>query len=311
VGPLDGLGPDRRDAVRSVQELEQARVQLASQLQELTNARAHLERGELDEMAGLVKQQSKIATQETEALAVLDRALQGELAKTGARRKQLDGQESGVLENALKEFQAERLAHMLEAFRVSDAVLPGIINRELKQRLAQHGFVTAADVATFQVNVLNARRRFCLVNRRGVAVFVEGLSPERGVALILWRRTMEARAKKLVPGALPAEMETQLRKKFQDELVTLQLAELKKKQETQTTKTRLTESARKENERLTRAMQALPATYRRKTETTEQSLAEIRKTLAEKEWTLVLARRRLETYAHINFYNYLKSIFGL
>lgn len=303
--------PDRRDAVRSVREIEQERILLAAQVQELTYAREHLDREQQDAMGKLVKEQSANAAQEKTALAAVDQALQSELTKINARRQELDHKEAGVVESALKKLHAERMEKMLEAFRVSDAMLPGIINRELKQTLARHGFVTAADIASFRVNPLGGSRNFQLVNRQGVSVYVEGLSADKGVALILWRRAMEARVRKLLPATLPADMAAQLGKKYKDERVNLQLAELKRKQESQESKTRLAKSAGNENERLTRAMKELPATYLRKMQVTEQELASARKALAEKEWALMIARRRLQTFAHINFFNYLKSILGL
>jgi len=302
--------PNRRDAVRAVQELERARSSYGAKLQELTMARTQLERAQQDEMAKLVKQQSANAAQEKTELVALEQSLQSELAQLDVRCKRLTEQEAATLAAALEKFRAHEMERQLETYRIADAMLPGIISRELKQNLARHGFVTAADLADFQVNWLNSRKRFWLVHRRGASVFVEGISPERGVALILWQRAMRARVQSKLPDALSADMLNALRKKFKDEQVNLQLAELKQKQETQIAKTRLVEAARKEHERLTRAMQELPAVYQRKLQGIEQEFADARKTLVETEWSLTLARRHLQTFAHINFSNYLKSIFG-
>ncbi|TAH52133.1 MAG: hypothetical protein EYC68_07490 [Chloroflexota bacterium] len=303
--------PERRDALRSVHDLEETRLELKKKDQALTDERARITRAEQEEMAKLVKQQTANANQERAALAALDQTSQSELTSLKNKRQQIEEKRDAAFQAALERLRVERMERMLEAFRVADAVLPWIINRELKQALNRNGFVTAADITNFRVNPLKGESRFCLVNRRGAAIAVEGLSAERGVALILWRRAMEARAKKLLPNALPPELANQLGKRFQDELVNLQLAELKSKQQTQTKKAQLTESARKEKERLTRQMQDLPASYRKQAAETEQASIQTRKGIAESEWALVLARRRLQTFAHISFFNYLKSILGL
>lgn len=302
--------PDRRDALRAVRELEQEQDALQTQLAQLTYTRSQIERAQQAELAKLVRQQTDHAAQTRASLDALDRALDTELQTIAARRKQLDAQEAAASKTALEKFQVNRLQQQLESFRIADALLPGIITTGLKQRLAAHGFVTAADIVNFQVDVFNSAKRFALINRRGSPIHVEGITPERGVVLILWRRTVEARAKRLVPDTLPSETAAHIHKKYQDERVTLQLNEIKKKQETQNSRARLTADADKQHERLTRAMQELPDVTRRKVSAAEQELAQARKALAEKEWALVLAHRNLNNYAHINFSNYLKSILG-
>lgn len=303
--------PERRDAVRLVQELETMAAELKRNEYSLMYTANGMQRAEQDEMAGLVRQQSENANKEKAGLAALDQSWQNETAKLKARQKELQDRKDALIESALKKLQAEQLERKLSEYRISDAILPGIINRELKQSLARHGFQTAADITNFQVNVLNAGKRFNLVNKRGIPIYVEGVSPERGVALILWRRTVEARIKSGLPTSLPADMATRLSTRIQDEVVNLKLAELKAKQQIQISKTQLSEKTRQEQERLTRAMQDLPAAYRNKRMATEQELIQVRKAIAEREWALVLARRRLQSFAHINFFNYVKSIFGL
>jgi hypothetical protein len=300
--------PERRDALRAVRKLEQEQAALTRRIQELEAQRAELEQQEQEALTKLVKQQTDNAAQEQAALAALERDLQNELAKLDAQRQKLAAQETETLAAALQQLQAKHIQRALESYRIADAMLPGIIPREVKQKLAAHGFVTAADIVNFQVNVLNAGKRFCLVNRQGKAVYVEGITPERGVALILWRRTLEARVKRQAPDALSPEMTASLRKKFQDAQISIQVEEIKKKQETANAKTRVTADARQEQARLTREMQELPARARRERESIEQELAQRRKLLAEKDWALVLARRQLANFAHISFFNYLKSI---
>lgn len=303
--------PDRRDALHAVDELEQEKMELETQLQEMTEARAQIEQAQQLELVKMMRQQSENAAQEKTALAALDHALDKELAVLAARRKQLDDQEAADMETALTKLQASRLEQELETFRIADAVLPGIISQNIKQRLAAQGFLTAADIVNFQVNVLNSAKRFALINRRGSPIYVEGVSAERGVALMLWRRAMEARAKQRLPTTLPPEISMRLRKKFQDDRVSVQLAEIKKKQETEASRARLTASAQSQQERLSRSMRELPTATQHKVTAAEQELAQVRKALAEKEWALVMARRNLKNYAHINFANYLKSILGL
>lgn len=303
--------PERRDAARSVQDLIESSADLQRRESALAYTLTGMARAEQDEMAMLVKQQTANINQEKTGLAALDQSLNTELAKLQARQKELADKKSALFESALKQMQKEQLERKLESYRVSDALIPGILSRELKQALARHGFITAADITNFRVNVLNATKRFSLINRQGVAVYVEGVTPKHGVALILWRRTVEARAKGALATSLPTDTATRLGKRFQDELVTLKLAEIKAKQQTQKSREQLAESTRREHERLTRAMQELPANYRNKRQLTEQELNRVRQAIAERKWALDLARRRLHSFAHINFFNYLRSIFGL
>lgn len=303
--------PERRAAARAVHELAETRLKLEGQAQQLTANLARLARDEQEEMAKLVAQQTANANREKISLGALDQTLQSELTRMDDRRKEIVRTRESVFQTALTRLQAERLEHSLEAFRVSDALLPGIISRELKQTLARHGLVTAADITTFQVNRQNPGQRFCLVNRRGTPMHIAGLNPAQGIALILWRRALEARAKRSVPTALPPDVANALSKKIQDELASLARAEIETRQQAQNSKTRIAESARKENERLTRAIGELPASYRLKVQATKQELARVHKAIAERDWALVLARRRLQSFAHINFPNYLKSILGI
>jgi hypothetical protein len=303
--------PERRDAARLVQELQNATVELRRRESVLMHDVSGMARAEQEEMAKLMAQQSANTNKEKTGLAALDQTLSGDLAKIDARRQELDDKKDALFEKSLKQLQQEQLERKLETYRISDAILPGIINRELKQTLERHGFHSAADITNFKVNFFNSSKRFNLINRKGVSVYVEGVTPERGVALILWRRTVEARVKGTLPTTLPTDTLNKLNKRFQDEIVNLKLAELKTKQQVQDSKAQLTESARKEHERLTRAMQELPAIYKNKLQATEQELAQVRRAIAEREWALVLARRRLQSFAHINFLNYVKSIFGL
>ena len=136
------------------------------------------------------------------------------------------------------------------------------------------------------------------------------MSAKQGVPLMLWRRNKEANVKRLVPAALPPEMAAIVSKRFQDAKISVQLEELKKKQGLEQEKKRITEKARVEQTRVTREIQELPAQSRQNITRTEQELAQLRKALAEKEWGLVVAKRNLAAYAHINFFNYLKAIFG-
>lgn len=307
---LRSNNPERREAARLVQTLEQEQDALAAQVEELTERRAGFEQAQQNALEKLVKQQTDLAAQEKNALAALDHSLTGELAKLDAQRKKLDAQQAEALDGALGKFQASKLQQMLEGFRIADAMLPGIISRELKQSLATQGFVTAADIVDFRVDIFNSSKRFRLINRRGLPVYVEGLDSKRGVALILWRHSMEARVKRLLPDKLSPEAVMALRKKYQDERISLQLTELKKKQEVKNSQARLTERNEKERARLTREMQELPGQFHRGMLAAEQELSQLRKALAEKEWSLVQARRRLSGFANLNFFNYLKSILG-
>lgn len=303
--------PERHAAVRAVHALEDTRLKLQGQAQQLTANLARLAHDEQTEMANLVAQQTAIVIREKTALAALDQTLQSELTRLDERRKEIVRTRESIFQTALIRLQAEQLDHALKGFRVADALLPGIISRELKQTLARHGFITAADITTFQVNRQNPGQRFCLVNRRGTPQHIAGLNPAQGIALILWRRTLEARAKRSIPVALPADIANALSIKIQDELATLGRAEIETRQQAQHSKTRIAESAHKENERLMRGIRDLPAAYRLKVQAAEQELARAQKAIAQRDWALVLARRRLQTFAHINFPNYLKSILGL
>lgn len=303
--------PERREAERAVRKFEHEKTGMTRQVEDLTARRAQLERENQDALAKLVKQQSEVAAEEKRTLAALDRELKSALGKYDAERKKIQEQETEALAAALEQFQAQKFMRLLEAFRIADATLPGVLNRELKQSLAAAGFVTAADITNFRVVPTKAGPQFCLVNRQGKAVYVEGITGKRGVPLFLWRRAMEARVKRLVPDTLPPDIAANVSKKFKDALVAVQLKELKKKQHIDKEKTRATETARQEHARLTRAMQELPARSRRSIESVDHELAQLRKALAEKEWALILARRQLSAYAHINFFNYLKSILGL
>lgn len=303
--------PERRSVARSVRTYAQAKLDLTRQTQELTARRAQLERDAQDSLTHLLRQQTDNAAEEKNALAALDRDLETARAKNDAERQKLATQETEMQASALIEYRKQKLYHLMEAFRVADATLPGILNRELKQKLAAAGFVTAGDIVNFRVVPTKAGPQFCLVNRRNQALPVEGVNAQRGVAIFLWRRAMEARVKHAMPDALPPEMVNALTKKFQEARVTLQLNEIKKQQQTAQAKTRVSERARQTHARLTREMQELPARAQRQLEQVELELAQQRKELAEKEWAWVLARRQLDAYAHINFFNYLKSVLGL
>ena len=303
--------PERRNAERTLEIYERDKAGMTRQVQELTLRRTQLEREAQDVLVRLVKRQSDNAAQEKTALASLDRELSAALAKQDAERKKLAEQETETLGVALVEYQKQKFQRLLESFRIADATLPGVLNRELKQNLAAAGFVTAADITNFRVMPTKSGPLFCLVNRQGKAVYVEGITGKRGVPIFLWRRTMEARVRRLVPATLPQEMENAVTKKFQDARVSLQLAELKKKQQTEKEKSRVIERARQEQARLTREMQEQPLLARQRIESVEHELAQLRKALAEKEWALILARRQLSAYEHINFFNYLRSILGL
>lgn len=303
--------PERRSAERTVHTYEQEKEGMTRQVQELTARRAQLEQESQDALAKLVRRQSENAAREKNALVALDRELTAALAKYDAERKKLAEQETETLTVGLAAYQQQKLRQLLEAFRLADATLPGVLNRELKASLAEAGFVTAADITNFRVVPTKAGPQFCLVNRHSKAVYVEGINSSRGVAIFLWRRAMEARVKRLVPDTLPPDAAAAMTKKLRDGQVSLQLAELKKKQQTDKEKARVTEQARAEQARLTREMQELPARFRRTIDSVEHELAQLRKAQAEKEWALILARRQLSAYAHINFFNYLKSILGL
>lgn len=303
--------PERRSAARSVRTYAQAKLDLTRQTQELTARQAQLEREAQDTLTHLLRQQTDNAAEEKSALAALDRALETARLQNDAERQKLATQETEMLASALIEYRKQKLYRLMEAFRVADATLPGILNRELKQNLAAAGFVTAGDIVNFRVVPTKMGPQFCLVNRRNQAVPVEGVNAQRGVAIFLWRRAMEARVKHTMPDTLPPETVNALTKKFQDTRVTLQLNELKKQQQTAQEKARASERARQTHARLTREMQELPARAQRQREKVELELAQQRKELAEKEWAWILARRQLDAYAHINFFNYLKSILGL
>lgn len=303
--------PERRKAARIAQTHVQEKARLENQIQTLTARRVQLDQESQGALQKLVQRQSDNAFEEKRTLAELDRAWQTAQAKFAAERKKLSAQESETLAAALEQFKTQKFTQALESYRIADAPLPGLLSRELKQQLAAMGFVTAADVVNFRVAPTSTGMQFQLVNRQRKAIYVPGLDGKRGVPLILWRRAMEARVKRSLPDTLPPDVSANIAKKFKDAQVTLQLKELKKQQQVDKDKTRAAEHARQEQARLTREMQELPARFRRSIENVEQELTQLRKTQAEQEWALLLARRQLSAYAHINFFNYLKSIVGL
>ena len=302
--------PERRNAARDVEQLEQEHIELDDRLRELSAERAQMDRAHQDKLAKLKRDLTKASVQEQTAQTSLQQDLKTLAADYDAQRSALANEQAEALANALQEYRTKRFERMLEAFRIADAALPIFLNRELKTSLAMHGFVTAADIINFQVRMTRDGPRFHLVNRHGKAIAVPGLSAKQGVPLLLWRRNKEAHVRALIPTTLPSEYEAAVLKKFQAAKVTLQLEEIKKKQALEQNARRVTEKARAEQARLAREIQELPTQSRRVITSAEQELAQLRKALAEKEWALILARRKLESFAHINFVNYVKAILG-
>lgn len=302
---------ERREAMRAVRQWDLARQESDAEIQELDAQRAQLESKQQAAQSKLQRAQHETASAEQAALAALERTLKSELAKLDARRRALQAEEQDTLAKQLEIFQARKFQELLEAFRVADANLPFIVSGEMKKRLVAHGFVTAADVVDWQVNVLHSAKRFGLMNRHGKVVYIEGLTPKHGVALVLWRRTLEARVRRLVPDTLPPELSAVVRKKFQDKQVTLSLSELKARQGNEAAKKRVQQDAQLERARHERAYQDAVAQNRLALNEIEQALARARKELAEQKFELVMARRQLAPFAHVNFSNYLRAIFTL
>jgi len=158
-----------------------------------------------DRLAGLSNQISGLSGQQKQEMTQLDaslgskvRSLDFDLQRTVTRR-------DSDLTLALKEYQDQIVNSHLHRNPILNASIPGI-GIELKRRLAQAGYTTAADIGTRQVNV-------------------PGIGQKKWVALLVWRATLDSVIRsREAPKMLPTFRTAAIEQRYESQIKQLQQA---------------------------------------------------------------------------------------
>jgi len=140
-------------------ELKQVDAGLKSTLRELHDKRRSLAGDEANEKSKLADTATKLSQrisalsgQQQHELNQLDLSLGQKIKSLEWQLQQTTSKQDLELRQALKEYQDQIILSHLQRRRISDATIPGI-GEELKRRLTEAGYVSAADVATRHVDV--------------------------------------------------------------------------------------------------------------------------------------------------------------
>lgn len=124
------------------------------------------------------------------------RAEDGLITKAGQIRGELATAERNELATALRTLQERYVRHGLTAARLEAARIPGV-GPKLKERLAIHGIVSAADIS------------------QGRLAAIDGFGAARVQSALSWRGAVLAQLERNKPGALPPDQAESIRQKYQ------------------------------------------------------------------------------------------------
>jgi hypothetical protein len=143
--------------------LKNALQQLHDKRRSLASDEANEKRQLMETTARLSQQINAISSQQQKDLNQLDWGLGQKIRGLEAQLQQVTSNRDLELRRALKEYQDQIVLSHLHRWRIAEHTIEGV-GGELKRRLAQAGFVSAADVATRPINVpgIGAKKRASL-----------------------------------------------------------------------------------------------------------------------------------------------------
>lgn len=152
---------ERQNAVEAAQKRELAAIDnsLTSALCQIHDKRRSLAADEANQkrqlgetLAKLSKKIAALAGQQQQELNQLDAGPGQRIKNTEAQLQQVTSRMTSDLQRALKDYQDQIVFSHLHRYRIADASIQGV-GAELKSRLAQAGYVSAAEIAQRNVNV--------------------------------------------------------------------------------------------------------------------------------------------------------------
>ncbi|GIW91335.1 MAG: hypothetical protein KatS3mg109_1767 [Pirellulaceae bacterium] len=208
----DGSVRARRDLAAKARAIENHIRAARIELFDLERCRQYVQERGSKEEARLEALRKTLEAEEKREIQKASNELQAQLLSIEAKRQHLDGQkgaeiwtiiqdiqakvqslnaeiaaleqrEARELKEALQAKQQQHIEVYLRQFRLEDASIPGI-GFALRNRLIRSGFHTAADVGFDRVQC------------------VAGIGRSRALAVVDWRRSLEARARTTMPFAL-------------------------------------------------------------------------------------------------------------
>jgi cytochrome c556 len=143
--------------------LKNALKQLHDKRRSLAGEEADEKRRLADTATKLSQRISTTSAQQQQELNQLDSSLGQRIRSQEAQLQQVTSTRNLELQRALKEYQDQIVLSHLHRYRIADHSITGI-GTELKRRLAEAGFFSAADVATRPINVpgIGATKRAAL-----------------------------------------------------------------------------------------------------------------------------------------------------
>jgi hypothetical protein len=133
-------------------ELKNTLRQLRDKRRCLANDEANEKRQLSDTMTKLSQRISALSGQQQYELRQLDLSLGQRIRGLEGQLQQITSRLDSEIRQALKEYQDQIVLSHLHRRRIADAAIRGI-GEELKRRMAQAGYISAADIATRRVDV--------------------------------------------------------------------------------------------------------------------------------------------------------------
>lgn len=209
--------------------------------------------------------------------------------------------EHSAIIHALKNYQIQFLNSQLSSYRISSASISGI-GTELKSRLQSHGIWTAADI--LDVSIYDSAS---IKTPRGI-IKVYGIGPNKALALLSWKKNLEANIRYNIPSSLPSHEELNIKSAYeaQTKILYSQLDNATKDYE-QKKKNTISEYQQKQQE-LVKKITDIKNEFTKENYNIENNRKDYEKQVKEKQNELKKVEIKMSYYKSINFINYFKQL---
>jgi hypothetical protein len=198
----------QKEEAKELSQIDAALNGILRDLQEkrrsLASDEANEKRQIADTATKLSQRISSLSGQQQHELQQLDLSLGQKIRSLEWQLQQVTSKRDSELRQALKQYQDQTVMSHLQMHRIDDARIPGI-GEELKRRLAEAGYASAADVATRQINV-------------------PGIGAKKFNSLHMWVMTLDnnIRFSRQTPQILPPQKATEIERSYETSITQLQ-----------------------------------------------------------------------------------------
>lgn len=305
---------EKKEILKKKRTLQKNIRKVEFEIRKLTSSRSEIDKREATELKATRSKAGSYSQKERDEITGIEQELQLSLTSINSELQALKTKETNDRNQLLTNYKSEFLTTQLRKHDIMSASIQGI-GPKLKSRLLAHGIRTAGDIIQTHLQTSYYGRysnQYAIIDVFGRGrTKVEGIGPQKGMALLSWKQSCEAQYKSQVPNSLPYAQDAAIKAKYQQLIAPLDQQAQGARQKAQQNKTAIRSRCKKELEEIEKREKEIKAKFKKEREGIEINIKDQKWHLSSNNWESGRIEHLLKRYQGVTFTRYLKRVLFL